>query len=103
MEFPGEWNLLTSNLAVSDLTDSTDTWTFLAAQGLVRDQESNQASFVRLVEQERQAPPRPGPSLAYRIANRMNEVGLATRLGRLPDPWGILARPRRWVWQRFRI
>jgi hypothetical protein len=103
MEFPGEWNLLTSSLAVSDLADPKDTWKFLAAQGLVRDQGPHCATFVTLVEQERHAPPRPGPSLAYRLAERLHELGLATWYGRLPDPWGILARPRRWVWRRFRI
>lgn len=95
MEYPGEWNLLTSSLAVSDLTDPADTWKFLAAQRLVRDQSSNRATVATLVEQERQAPPRPGPSFVSRIAHRLFELGMATWLGRLPDPFGILARPSR--------
>jgi hypothetical protein len=102
MEFPGGWNLLTSSLTVSDLRNPEETWKFLVAQGLVRDQGHNRTTFVTLVEQERQAPPRPGPSLTYRLAESLYELGLATWFGRLPDPWGILARPRRWLWRKSR-
>ncbi|MCB0194461.1 MAG: hypothetical protein KDJ65_21100 [Anaerolineae bacterium] len=59
---------------------------------------------MKLVEQAYQAPPHPGPSLAYRIAHRLNTLGLSTWLGHLPDPWATtLAKPRRWVWRRFRV
>ena len=102
MEYPGKWTLLISSLAVSDLSDPAETWAFLAAQGLVRDHDSNYTTFVTLVEQERQAPPHPGPSLAYRVAGGLVERGLATWLGHLPDPHGILARFSHRVWRRFR-
>jgi hypothetical protein len=107
MESPEMWDLLTASLSVSNLNDVPSAWTFLVAQGLVRDEPGHRAAFGRFAEHE-VAHPITGPSAAMRVARRLREAGIATPLGEERDPWGRTAASRlaaqneqRRPWWRF--
>ncbi len=36
VEYPGEWDLLTASLAVSDLKEPFEAWAFIVLQGLIK-------------------------------------------------------------------
>jgi hypothetical protein len=94
MEHPRTWDLLTSSLAVSDLSREPETWAFLVIQGLVRDGEREREAFAKVTRAEGRRGDITGPSLPCRIAG-----GLRRELVTLPpadraDPEGELAVSR---------
>lgn len=94
-EYPGEWDLLTASLAVSDLKEPFEAWSFIVLQGLVRDQSGDRETFVKLVERVAGREPIPGPSDALLIASELIEISIATEKAAAPDPFGKVAKKRR--------
>jgi hypothetical protein len=92
-EYPGEWDLLTASLAVSDLKEPFEAWSFIVLQGLVRDEPGE--AFVTLVETVAGREPIPGPSDALLIADELTEIGITTEKALAPDPFGKVAKKRR--------
>jgi hypothetical protein len=94
-EYPGEWDLLTASLAVSDLKEPFEAWSFIVLQGLVRDEPGDREAFVKLVKTVAGREPIPGPSDALLIAGELTEIGIATEKAAAPDPFGKVAKKRR--------
>ncbi len=95
MEDPQSWDLLTASLAVSDLSNAFEVWSFLVAQGLVRDEPADREAFCRIVQEELDVGEHTGPSVAARVADRLNRTGMVHPIGHMPDPWGETAKARR--------
>lgn len=95
MEYPGEWDLLTASLSISDLKEPFEAWSFLVLQGLVRDRPGDREAFVKLVEATTRREPIPGPSGALLIAGELTRTGAATDRAAAPDPFGKVAKKRR--------
>lgn len=95
MEYPGEWDLLTASLAVSDLKAPHEVWAFIVLQGLVRDSPGDRQAFANLVEVVAEREPKPGPSNALLIAGELMATGVATEKAVAPDPFGEVAKKRR--------
>lgn len=102
VEDPREWDLLTASLAVSDLNEPFEAWSFLVLQGLVRDRPGDREAFVKLVEATaaRREPKSPGHAIAggssaYEIAYGLTRTGAATERAAAPDPFGKVAEKRR--------
>lgn len=94
-EYPGEWDLLTASLAVSDLKEPFEAWSFIVLQGLVRDKPGDRDAFVKLVETIAAREPIPGPSDALLIAIELVKIGAVTEIAAMPDPFGKVAKKRR--------
>ena len=94
MEFPGEWDLLTASLAVSNLARAEDAWAFLTKHGLVRNAPGDRETFVDVVRYQIGRGPITGPSVARRVANQLQAVGITLPSGAAPDPWGKIAEAR---------
>ncbi len=93
MEYPGEWDLLTSCLSVS-LNDGTDkAWVFLVRENLVADSSTNRAAFDEIVLDESKPHP-PGPSTEMRVAMKLRERSIATAAGNARDPFAKSAKRR---------
>ena len=95
VEYPGEWDLLTASLFVSDLKEPFEAWSFLVVQGLVRDRPGDREAFVKLVEATARREPKPGGSPAFDIAGELTRTGAATERAAAPDPFGKIAKKRR--------
>ena len=95
MEYPGEWDLLTASLSVSDLEEPLEAWSFLVVQGLVRDRPGDREAFVKLVEATAKREPVDGPSRALLIASELTRTGAATDRAKDRDPFGKVAGKRR--------
>lgn len=92
-EPPHTWDLLTSSLAVSDLSNPAAVWAFLVVQGLVRDAPGDRELFASLVREEL-ANQVTGPTDARRIATRLTGESLALPGAWAADPWGKIAAGR---------
>ena len=96
MESPESWNLLTASLSVCDLENPEAAWTFVTAQGLVRDNPADREVFFNVVKQEWDRGPSMGPSIASRVAAKLTAGNIVLSTGETPDPWGKIAKER---WQ----
>ena len=94
MENPNGWDLLTSSLATSKLTDPSTTWAFLVLQGLVRDDENARGKFGKITKEVLAEGPITGPSEPCRISSALVAAGLNLPPSRTPDPWGKIAKSR---------
>ena|SRR5271165_748035 len=94
MEDPTSWNLLTSSLAVCDVSRKGEAWAFIVLQGLVSGKAGDFDKFVAIVDEIRQEGPRTGPSEALRIEVRLRQVVSISPLAEIPDPWGVVATSR---------
>ena len=95
MESPQGWDLLTSSLAVWDLTRQADrAWAFLVLQELVYDAPGNRDRFFESVRREIERGPITGPTLSLRVALGLRHAGLTTAASDLADPWGRIAKSR---------
>jgi hypothetical protein len=96
VESPDSWNLLTASLSVCDLEKPEAAWTFLTAQGLVRDNPADRELFFSVVKQEWDRGPNMGPSFASRVADKLKSGNMVLPTAETPDPWGRIAKER---WQ----
>jgi hypothetical protein len=96
MEPSANWDRLTASLAVCDLSKPYRGWAFLVLQGLVRDLPGDRDNFVRLVKQECKKAIT-GASVARRVADLLNNYGIALPESNEPDPAAELA------FQRFSV
>jgi len=93
MESPGSWDLLTSSLAISDLTQPLNVWAFLVVQGLVSDSGPQRDAFLNIVRHEQQLDIT-GPSLPARVAHELFGTKIANPIGQGADPWATCAAER---------
>ena len=94
MEYTGSWNLLTGSLAVCDLAQGDVAWAFLTKYGLVRNAPGDSETFISLLRQEVDRGPITGLSLARRVADALQNFGIALSSGEVPAPWGNIAEQR---------
>jgi hypothetical protein len=94
MEYPGEWDLLTASLAVSNLALVDEAWAFLTKHRLVRNLPGDREAFLEVVRYEVGKGPITGPSVARRVASQLGAIGIALPEGEAPDPWGKIAQER---------
>ena len=94
MESPEFLTLLTASLSVCDLEKAETVWTFLTAEGLVRDNPADREVFLNVVKQELDRGPMMGPGIASRVAGKLKAAGLVLSAGDTPDPWGRIAKEK---------
>ena len=94
MENPQSWNLLTSSLAVSTLEDIERTWSFLVLQGLVRTDAASRQVVAHSIGEVLEEGENTGPSMAFRVAAKLQKAGITAGRATQSDPWAKLAKGR---------
>jgi hypothetical protein len=94
MESPEFLTLLTASLSVCDLEKGEAAWTFVTAEGLLRNNPAAHEVFLDVVKQELDRGPVMGPDIASRVAGRLKSAGIVLSPGETPDPWGRITKER---------
>lgn len=95
MESPEGWDALTACFAVSRIPYGEETWGFLAAEGMVRDQPGDRETFVAAMRDPEIYEEITGPSPAWRAAKAVRSLRLALPAASKRDPWARDAEKRR--------
>ena len=92
MENISEWDLITSCLAMCDITRTRETWGFLVHLRLVSNTPDNLSFFVAECDRQKAIGVITGPSVGYRIGSALKEREICLPRALDPDPSGRLAQ-----------